>query len=60
MYADLGYADSASMLVKAELAAKIGEIIERRADATGWARCAPGHAVTAEALKTARLQFCRT
>ena len=31
VYADLGYAGSASMLVKAELAAKIGEIIERRA-----------------------------
>ena len=31
VYADLGYADSASMLVKAELAAKIGEIIQRRA-----------------------------
>jgi len=31
VYADLGYADSAGMLVKAELAAKIGEIIERRA-----------------------------
>jgi predicted XRE-type DNA-binding protein len=31
VYADLGYANSASMLVKAELAAKIGEIIQRRA-----------------------------
>ena len=30
VYADLGYADSASMLVKAELVAKIGEIIARR------------------------------
>jgi predicted XRE-type DNA-binding protein len=31
VYADLGYADSESMLVKAELAAKIAEIIRRRA-----------------------------
>jgi predicted XRE-type DNA-binding protein len=31
VYADLGYADSESMLVKAELAAKIGEILQRRA-----------------------------
>ncbi len=31
VYADLGYADSASMLVKAELTAKIAEIIQRRA-----------------------------
>jgi predicted XRE-type DNA-binding protein len=31
VYADLGYADSESMLVKAELAAKIGEIIQRKA-----------------------------
>ena len=31
VYADLGYADSESMLVKAELAAKIAEIIQRRA-----------------------------
>ena len=31
VYADLGYADSESMLVKAELAAKVAEIIQRRA-----------------------------
>ena len=31
VYADLGYADSESMLVKAELAAKIAEIIQGRA-----------------------------
>ena len=31
VYADLGYADSERMLVKAELTAKIAEIIERRA-----------------------------
>jgi predicted XRE-type DNA-binding protein len=31
VYADLGYPDSESMLVKAQLAAKIAEIIERRA-----------------------------
>ena len=31
VYADLGYADSESMLVKAQLAAKIAEIIQRRA-----------------------------
>jgi predicted XRE-type DNA-binding protein len=30
VYADLDYADSESMLVKAELAAKIAEIIQRR------------------------------
>jgi predicted XRE-type DNA-binding protein len=30
VYADLDYANSASMLVKAELAAKIGEIIQLR------------------------------
>jgi predicted XRE-type DNA-binding protein len=30
VYADLGYADSESMLVKAQLAAKIAEIIQRR------------------------------
>ncbi|MEO8370445.1 MAG: helix-turn-helix transcriptional regulator [Candidatus Solibacter sp.] len=31
VYADLGFPDSESMLVKAQLAAKIGEIIRRRA-----------------------------
>src|ERR1019366_1801012 len=31
VYADLGYPDSESMLVKAQLAAKIAEIIQRRA-----------------------------
>ena len=31
VYADLGYADSDSMLVKAQLTAKIAEIIQRRA-----------------------------
>ena len=31
VYADLGYADSESMLVKARLAAKIAEIVKRRA-----------------------------
>jgi predicted XRE-type DNA-binding protein len=31
VYADLGYPDSASMLVKAQLAAKIAEIVQRRA-----------------------------
>jgi predicted XRE-type DNA-binding protein len=31
VYADLDYADSGSMLVKAELTAKIAQIIERRA-----------------------------
>lgn len=31
VYADLGYADSERMLVKAQLAAKIAEIVERRA-----------------------------
>ncbi len=31
VYADLGYTDSEGMLVKAQLAAKIGEIIQRRA-----------------------------
>ena len=31
MYAALGYADSENMLVKAELTAKIAEIIQRRA-----------------------------
>jgi predicted XRE-type DNA-binding protein len=31
VYADLDYADSESMLVKAELAAKIAEILQRRA-----------------------------
>jgi predicted XRE-type DNA-binding protein len=31
VYADLGYEDSESMLVKAQLAAKIAEIIQRRA-----------------------------
>lgn len=31
VYADLGYADSESMLLKAQLTAKIAEIIERRA-----------------------------
>jgi predicted XRE-type DNA-binding protein len=31
VYRDLGYADSESLLVKAQLAAKIGEIIQRRA-----------------------------
>ncbi len=31
VYADLGYADSESMLVKAQLAAKIGEIVRHRA-----------------------------
>lgn len=30
IYTDLGYRDSESMLVKAQLAAKIGEILERR------------------------------
>ena len=30
VYADLGYADSDTMLVKAQLAAKIGEIVQRR------------------------------
>ena len=30
VYADLGYADSESMLVKAQLAAKIAEIVQRR------------------------------
>ncbi|MBI4908730.1 MAG: XRE family transcriptional regulator [Acidobacteria bacterium] len=30
VYADLGYSDSETMLVKARLAAKIAEIIERR------------------------------
>jgi predicted XRE-type DNA-binding protein len=30
VYADLGYADSDSMLVKAQLAAKIAEIVQRR------------------------------
>lgn len=30
VYADLGYADSDTMLVKAHLAAKIGEIVQRR------------------------------
>ncbi len=31
VYADLGYTDSEGLLVKAQLAAKIGEIIQRRA-----------------------------
>jgi predicted XRE-type DNA-binding protein len=31
VYADLGYADSERMLVKAQLAAKIAEIVQRRA-----------------------------
>jgi predicted XRE-type DNA-binding protein len=31
VYADLGYAGSASMLVKAELTAKISEIVQQRA-----------------------------
>jgi predicted XRE-type DNA-binding protein len=31
VYADLGYPDSGSMLVKAQLAAKIAEIVQRRA-----------------------------
>ena len=31
VYRDLGYLDSESMLVKAQLAAKIAEIIQRRA-----------------------------
>ena len=31
VYADLGYPDSESMLVKAQLAAKIAEIVHRRA-----------------------------
>jgi predicted XRE-type DNA-binding protein len=31
VYTDLGYADSESMLVKARLAAKIAEIVQRRA-----------------------------
>jgi predicted XRE-type DNA-binding protein len=31
VYADLGYPDSDSMLVKAQLAAKIAEIVQRRA-----------------------------
>lgn len=31
VYADLGYRDSETMLVKARLAAKIGEIVRRRA-----------------------------
>ena len=31
VYADLGSPDSESMLVKAQLAAKIGEILQRRA-----------------------------
>lgn len=31
VYADLGYPDSESLLVKAQLAAKIGEILQRRA-----------------------------
>jgi len=30
VYADLGYADSANMLVKAELTAKIAEIVQQR------------------------------
>lgn len=31
LYADLGYPDSESMLIKAQLAAKIAEIVQRRA-----------------------------
>ena len=31
VYTDLGYRDRESMLVKAQLAAKIGEILQRRA-----------------------------
>lgn len=31
VYADLGYPDSESMLIKAQLAAKIAEIVQRRA-----------------------------
>ena len=31
IYSDLGYTDSESMLVKAQLAAKIAEILQRRA-----------------------------
>ena len=31
VYADLGYADSQSMLMKAQLAAKIAEIVQQRA-----------------------------
>jgi predicted XRE-type DNA-binding protein len=31
VYTDLGYRDSESMLIKAQLAAKIGEILQRRA-----------------------------
>src|SRR5262249_55896955 len=31
VYADLGYRDSESMLIKAQLAAKIAEIVERQA-----------------------------
>ena len=31
VYADLGYEDSESMLVKAQLAAKIAELVQRRA-----------------------------
>ena len=31
LYADLGYPDSESMLVKAQLVAKIAEIVQRRA-----------------------------
>ena len=31
VYTDLGYRDSESMLVKAQLAAKIAEILQRRA-----------------------------
>ena len=31
VYADLGYADNEGMLVKAQLAAKIAEIVQRRA-----------------------------
>ena len=31
VYADLGYTDSESMLVKAQLAAKIAELVQRRA-----------------------------
>jgi predicted XRE-type DNA-binding protein len=31
VYADLGYADNETMLIKAQLAAKIAEIVQRRA-----------------------------
>lgn len=36
VYADLGYTESESMLVKAQLAARISEIIRRRGLTQGW------------------------